>query len=115
MPEAGGHGNLRMGSTAVERTIHPQFAGKENVMPSADAGRKEYKLFVDGKQYDWAKQYITGSELRALAAIPAGVQVFLEEPGPEKPDRAVPPDASINLAEPGVEKFYTVPPATFGR
>lgn len=84
-------------------------------MPSAEAGRKQYKLFVDGRQYDWDKQYISGTELRALAGIGSGVQVFLEEPGSEKPDRVVPPDASINLDDPGVEKFYTVPPATFGR
>jgi len=84
-------------------------------MANEEAGRKEYKLFIDGHLYDWTKQYISGVELRALGSIPAGVQVFLEEPGPEKPDRAIPPDASVNLAEPGVEKFYTVPPATFGR
>ena len=84
-------------------------------MPSTEAGRKKYKLFVDSRQYEWGKQYISGTELRALAGIASGVQVFLEEPGPEKPDRPVPPEASINLDEPGVEKFYTVPPATFGR
>jgi Multiubiquitin len=84
-------------------------------MASAESGRKTYKLFVDGRQFESDKQYISGTELRALAGIASGVQVFLEEPGPEKPDRPVPPEASINLDEPGVEKFYTVPPATFGR
>ena len=84
-------------------------------MASTESGRKKYKLFVDGRQYDWDKQYISGTELRALAGIASGVQVFLEEPGPDNPDRPVPPEVSINLDEPGVEKFYTVPPATFGR
>jgi hypothetical protein len=84
-------------------------------MPNPEhGGHKHYKIFVDAQQFDWEKQYISGAELRALASIPSGVQVFLEEPGPDKPDRPVPPEASINLDEPGVEKFYTIPPANFG-
>jgi hypothetical protein len=79
------------------------------------AGRKKYKIFIDGKQYEWDRQYISGTEIRGLASVGADVQVFLEEPGEDKPDRVVPTDASINLDEPGVEKFYTIPPATFGK
>jgi hypothetical protein len=76
---------------------------------------KTYQLFVDGKKYDWNQQYITGAQLRALAQIEPNVGIFLEEHGHDQPDKQINDTSSINLAEPGVEKFYTVPPATMGR
>lgn len=75
---------------------------------------KVFRFFVDGKQYESAQQYITGAQLRAIAHIDPGVGIFLEEHGHDKPDRQITDTSSINLGEPGVEKFYTVPPATFG-
>lgn len=76
---------------------------------------KTYQLFVDGQRYEWPQQYITGAQLRALAHIEPNVGIFLEEHGHDKPDRPITDTSSINLAEPGVEKFYTIPPATMGR
>jgi Multiubiquitin len=84
-------------------------------MANENAGGKQYHIVVDSQKFDWGKRYISGAELRALAGIASGVQVFLEEPGPEKADRPVPPETTIDLDEPGIEKFYTIPPATFGR
>jgi hypothetical protein len=75
---------------------------------------KMYRFFVDGKPYEWAQQYITGTQLRAVAHIEPNVGIFLEEHGQDKPDRQITDTSSINLAEPGVEKFYTIPPATMG-
>lgn len=37
-------------------------------------------LFVDGDKYDWDKSTISGAELRVLAAIPQGAQIFLKVP-----------------------------------
>jgi hypothetical protein len=75
---------------------------------------KEYHFLVDGKRYEWPHQYITGAQLRAVAHIEPNIGIFLEEPGPDKPDRPISDTSSINLAEPGIERFYTVPPATMG-
>lgn len=76
---------------------------------------KTYHFLVDGKPYEWDQQYITGAQLRAAANIEPTVGIFLEEPGHDKPDRQIVDSSSINLGEPGVEKFYTIPPATMGR
>lgn len=75
---------------------------------------RTYQFFVDKNKYEWKEQYITGAQLRALAQVDPGIGLFLEEHGHDKPDRVINDTSSINLAEPGVEKFYTVPPATFG-
>jgi hypothetical protein len=88
---------------------------EDSVDPSSSKQGKTYHFFVDGKQYEWTQQYITGTQLRAVAHIEPNVGIFLEEHDHDKPDRQVNDTSSINLAEPGVEKFYTVPPATMGR
>jgi hypothetical protein len=75
---------------------------------------KVYRFFVDRKQYESTKQFITGAQLRAIAHIDPAIGIFLEEHGHDKADRPITDTSSIDLAEPGVEKFYTVPPATFG-
>jgi len=76
--------------------------------------KKKFKIFVDDTQYPWDSPKITGGQIRQLANIDPNFQLFLEEPGPEKPDRLITNDQEVDLTEPGVEKFYTVPPATFG-
>lgn len=77
--------------------------------------RRSYRLFVDGKSYEWPEQFISGVQLRELAHIEPNVGIFLEEHGHDKPDVQITDSSSINLAESGVDKFYTVPPATMGR
>lgn len=76
--------------------------------------KKSYKFFVDGKQFETDQQSITGQQLRTIAQIPPNVGIFLEEHGHNQPDRQITDTTSIDLGKPGVEKFYTVPPATFG-
>jgi Multiubiquitin len=83
-------------------------------MSEEHAGRKKYKFFVDGKQYEVDKKTVSGAEIRGIADVDPNYQLFLEEPGAEKPDRQIANDYSVDLEEPGVEKFYTIPPATFG-
>jgi hypothetical protein len=83
-------------------------------MSKEHAGRKNYKFFVDGKQYEVEKKTVSGAEIRGIADIDPNYQLFLEDPGPEKPDRQIASDYSVDLDEPGVAKFYTIPPATFG-
>ncbi len=83
-------------------------------MSNEHAGRKKYKFFVDDQQYETEKRTLSGAELRAIASVDPNFQIFLEEQGHDKPDRLIANDYSLNLDAPGVEKFYTVPPATFG-
>lgn len=83
-------------------------------MSNPEHEKKKYKFFVDEKQYEIDERFISGQQIRDKAQIDPSFQLFLEEPGEDKPDRLITAEASIDLAEPGVEKFYTVPPATFG-
>ena len=83
-------------------------------MTDERAGRKKYKFFVDDQKYEVDKRTLSGAEIREIAKIDPNYQLFLEEPGPDKPDRLIANDYSVDLEEPGIEKFYTIPPATFG-
>jgi hypothetical protein len=76
--------------------------------------QKTFKFFVDGKQFESTNANITGADLRRIAQIPPTYGIFLEEHGHDKPDRQITDGTSIDLGAPGNEKFYTVPPATFG-
>ena len=75
---------------------------------------KQYKYKVDDKQYDDDRPTITGAEIRQIAEIPPAYQLFLEVSGEKHEDRLIGNGDIVNLASPGIEKLYTVPPATFG-
>jgi len=73
---------------------------------------REYRLFVDAKQYTTEHQYRTGAEIKKLADVSGTYQLFLEEDG-DTPDKAISDSETVDLA--GKEKhFFAVPPATFG-
>jgi hypothetical protein len=50
-------------------------------MSEEHAGRKKYKFFVDGKQYEVDKKTVSGAEIRGIADVDPNYQLFLEEPG----------------------------------
>ncbi len=72
-------------------------------MPNQNA--KNPELFVDNEPYQWASATISASELRQLAGVPDGVNIFQKLPG--KPDKEVIPGATIDLSQPGPERFST--------
>ncbi len=82
-------------------------------MTTAAQGKK-FKFRVNDKEFEVGTPTITGLEIRQLAEIPPAYQLFLEVPGEKKEDRLIGDGDLVNLAEPGIEKLYTVPPATFG-
>jgi len=64
------------------------------------------ELFVDNEPYQWSKESITGAELRILAAIPEGVQIFQQIP--RQPDREILANTVVDLAaHKGPERFST--------
>lgn len=72
---------------------------------------KAHFLFVDGDKYTWDHDLITGAQLRALAAIPEGVEIFLAVPG--KPDQPIADTTSVNLKEHhGPARFSTQSPGS---
>jgi hypothetical protein len=82
-------------------------------MTTAAHGKK-FKFKVNDKNFEVDTASITGQQIRQQAQVPPAYQLFLEVPGEKKEDRLIGPGDQVSLGEPGIEKFYTVPPATFG-
>ena len=82
--------------------------------PQSIASQKTYRFVLDGKHFESAQRYITGSQLRAMAGIAPEFRIFLEKHREENIQRSHPPDREIgdaytvDLAEPGEEVFYTL-------
>lgn len=69
------------------------------------------ELFIDNEKYEWEKPAITGAELRALAAIPQGAQIFLHVPG--QTDVQIQNDTVVDLTKhPAPERFSTQSPGS---
>ena len=78
-----------------------------------DEHAKQYRFFVDGKQYETNQRSLTAAEIKNKAGAPAEYQLFLEEEG-DTPDKALSDSEAVDLE--GKEKhFFAVPPATFGQ
>lgn len=69
-------------------------------------------LVINGKEYTWDKEYITGAEVKQLGEIPLEDDLFLSIRGPWE-DESVPNDKQENLARPGVEHFYSKKPVVY--
>jgi hypothetical protein len=74
---------------------------------------RQYSFAVDGRQFHSTERVLTGLAIKTRAGVGANFGLFLEGHGND-PDRPVADNETIDLSIPGHEKFYTVPPATFG-
>ncbi len=74
----------------------------------------KFKFFVNDAKFEVEQKLVTGSQIKSLAGVDLNFELFLEEPGENRPDHKINDSDSIDLSAPGVEKFYTVPVATFG-
>jgi hypothetical protein len=68
-------------------------------------------IYVENQRHDLESDQIDAAEIRRLGNIPEDNKIFQETPGIE-PDPEIPADHpfKIHLGE----KFYAVPPGTFG-
>lgn len=66
-----------------------------------------YPIKLNKSQLSWGLPRIKGSQLYELAQPNASQAVFLDVPGGT--DQLVEPDDSIDLTQPGVERFITAP------
>ncbi|MCA0447326.1 MAG: multiubiquitin domain-containing protein [Bacteroidetes bacterium] len=64
------------------------------------------RLTINGKNYSWTKEYITGEEIRKLGDIPEGDTLFLSIKKPWE-DELISNDTKVNLARPEIEHFYS--------
>jgi len=67
---------------------------------------KKFKFKIENVAYEWDNQFITGAEVRSVGpGIPQNMDLFLKEKG--KPGRLIKNDDKVDLADPGIEKFYS--------
>ncbi|MGA2241146.1 MAG: multiubiquitin domain-containing protein [Verrucomicrobiota bacterium] len=66
-----------------------------------------YKFTLDGRQYEWGKPAIKGTELYKLGEVPKGRAVFLKLHDGEP--RLITREELVDLSAPGVEHFVTGP------
>lgn len=79
----------------------PQESGKGPILPIT--------LIVSGKEYQWHHQFITGREIKALAGLPEGAELYLSVTEPWD-DEAVADDDRVDLAREGIDYFYVRQP-----
>lgn len=78
---------------------------KDNTQ-TAEHGKPFLQLTIDGKQFEWHQQYITGAEIRKLGSIPPEDEIFLAIKKPWE-DEPISDDKQVNLARPEIEHFYS--------
>lgn len=67
-----------------------------------------YKIKINGKNFTHPNQFITGSEIKTYANVPANHAVFLKVPGPGQ-DEKIADNQQVDLDKPGTEHFFTTP------
>lgn len=68
--------------------------------------RKQLRFTVDGEQFRWDNQFITGREMRRLAKLDSNDELFLDLPGSYQ-DQLITHEVRVDLARPGVEHFFS--------
>lgn len=79
---------------------------EEQKNPTHGHNKPALHLTINGKQYEWHQEYITGAEIRKLGDIFPEDEVFLSIKKPWE-DESIPNDKQVNLARPEIEHFYS--------
>lgn len=67
---------------------------------------KIFHLMINEKNYKWEQQLITGAQVKQLGKIPQSDKLFLAIKRPWE-DEPISDETKIDLARPGIEKFYS--------
>lgn len=70
--------------------------------------KRELNIRIEGRDYQWNSQFITGKQLKNLAGISHDEELFLSLIDPWD-DELVSNDQKVDLARPGIENFYIRP------
>src|SRR5579872_1309042 len=66
----------------------------------------ELLFTINGKQFEWKEQFITGDELKQLAKLPLEEELYLSIQEPWD-DELINNDTRVDLARPEIEHFYS--------
>lgn len=78
--------------------------------------QERYEYFVDDAKYESEQRYVTGTIIKAKIPGFNYTYSLFEEMPKDEPDRLINDDTTVDLAKDhGPHRFYTVPPAAFGR
>jgi len=66
----------------------------------------ELLLTIDGNQFKWEDQFISGSQIKTLANIPQEIEIYLSVIAPWK-DEHISNESLVDLARPEIEHFYS--------
>jgi hypothetical protein len=69
-------------------------------------------LIINGKEFTWDKEYISGAQIKHLGQVPLEDELFLSIRGPWE-DELIPNEKEVNLARPGIESFYSKKPVVY--
>lgn len=67
--------------------------------------KKAPYLIIEGKEYPWDKQFVTGAEVRSLAGIAVDAEVYLSLEGLSD-DELIQNDTKVDLNRTDKEHFY---------
>ncbi len=93
------------------RTVSEREAKVRREIEEIEHHGKSFVIFIDDQQYHTEQSTMTGAAIKALAGKDASYQLFEEREGGE--DQQIADDKSVAIKDD--MRFYTVPPATFGR
>lgn len=74
--------------------------------PTGEHDKRVLYLTINGKQYEWHQQFITGAEIRKLGDIPQDDELFLSVKKPWE-DEMITDENQVNLARPEIEHFFS--------
>ena len=84
--------------------------------PTPGGKNAKFFYFVDGEKFDSDSEFTTGAIIKSrLSEAKRSYALYLEGDGND-PDVLIGDDTSLDLEkDKGPKRFYTVPPASFGR
>lgn len=96
--------NGQLEEVRLDETVDLRHAGVEQFLTWRSD--RSFRFVIDGRRFEWGAPVVTGRKLKDLAGVdPATYGVWLEVRGAE--DRPVGDAERIDLAAPGVERFFT--------
>ena len=121
-PEISGRQVLELAGRVPPDNFIVYWLGRDNVMEDLGLDRKvhiherhldqfltfesdrSYRFEINAKREDWGCPIITEATLRKLAGVGEDFRVWQERKG--KPDLLIERGASVDLSEPGIERFF---------